>query len=96
MGSRSLQVGGSGESAAQTKTRARKSKSAEKPRELLYRHITFRRGQVLTSRTQAELAVVTADIPAGLAGVRRPGRPPRRPMSHAARWGASGVITPAR
>ena len=52
-------------------------------------------GQVLTSRTQAELAVVTADIPAGLAGVRRPGRPPRRPMSNAARWGASGFITPA-
>jgi uncharacterized protein DUF1707 len=52
-------------------------------------------GQVLTSRTQAELAVVTADIPAGLAGVRRPGRPPRRPTSNAARWGASGFITPA-
>jgi hypothetical protein len=52
-------------------------------------------GQVLTSGTQAELAVVTADIPAGLAGVRRPRKPPRRPMSNAARWGASGVITPA-
>jgi len=52
-------------------------------------------GQVLTSRTQAELAVVTADIPAGLAGVRRPGRTSRRPMSNAARWGASGFMTPA-
>lgn len=52
-------------------------------------------GQVLTSRTQAELAVVTADLPAGLAGARRPRKPPRRPMSNAARWGASGGITPA-
>src|SRR5690242_5210975 len=50
-------------------------------------------GQVLTSRTQAELAVVTADLPAGLAGARRT-RGPRRPMSSAARWGASGGITP--
>ena len=50
-------------------------------------------GQVLTSRTQAELAMVTDDIPAGLAGVR-PLRPPRRRMSSAARWGTSGFITP--
>jgi uncharacterized protein DUF1707 len=52
-------------------------------------------GQVLTARTQAELAAVTADIPAGLAGVRRGPKPPRRRMSSAARWGTSGVITPA-
>lgn len=51
-------------------------------------------GQVLTSRTQAELAMVTEDIPAGLAGVRRPPRPPRRRMGSAARWGTSGFITP--
>ena len=31
-------------------------------------------GQVLTSRTQADLTVVTDDIPAGLPGVRRPRR----------------------
>lgn len=51
-------------------------------------------GQVLTARTRAELATVTDDIPAGLAGVRRPPKP-RRPMSGAARWGACGFITPA-
>jgi hypothetical protein len=51
-------------------------------------------GQVLTSRTQAELATVTDDIPAGLAGVRRPPRPSRHRMSSAARWGTSGFITP--
>ena len=37
-------------------------------------------GQVLTSRTQAELATVTDDIPAGLAGARRPPGAPRRRM----------------
>lgn len=52
-------------------------------------------GQVLTADTQAELAVVTADLPAGLAGARRPRKPSRRPMSNAARWSASGGITPA-
>ena len=51
-------------------------------------------GQVLTSRTHAELAVVTSDIPAWLAG----GPPPELPrwrVSNAARWGASGFVTPA-
>jgi hypothetical protein len=52
-------------------------------------------GQVLTSRTQADLAVVTDDIPAGLPGVRRPPRPPRRRMGSGARWGTCGIITPA-
>ena len=51
-------------------------------------------GQTLAARTHADLAAVTADIPAGLAGVR-PRKSPRRPMSNAARWGASGFITPA-
>ena len=50
-------------------------------------------GQALTSRTQAELAMVTDDIPAGLAGVRPP-RLPRHRMSSAARWGTSGFIMP--
>ena len=51
-------------------------------------------GQTLASRTYADLAAVTADIPAGLAGVRSR-KPLRRPMSNAARWGASGFVTPA-
>ena len=52
-------------------------------------------GQTFTARTYAELATVTADIPAELARARPPRKPPRRLMSHAARWGASGFITPA-
>ena len=51
--------------------------------------------QTLASHTYADLAAVTADIPAGLAGARPPRKPPRRPMSNAARWGASGFVTPA-
>jgi hypothetical protein len=50
-------------------------------------------GQTFTARTYAELATVTADIPAGLA--QPPRRPPRRPMKKAARWGAYGFVTPA-
>ena len=50
-------------------------------------------GRTLASRTHAELATLTADIPAGLAPV--PGKPPRRRLSGAARWGLSGFITPA-
>src|SRR5712691_10183125 len=52
-------------------------------------------GQTFASRTYAELATVTADIPAGLAEARPQRKPPRRPMNNAARWGASGFITPA-
>ena len=51
-------------------------------------------GQTLASRTYAELATVTADIPAGLARARPPSEPPRQ-TSGAARWGISGLITPA-
>ena len=51
-------------------------------------------GQTLASRTYAELATVTADIPAGLARARPPSGPPRQ-TSGAARWGISGLITPA-
>jgi Domain of unknown function (DUF1707) len=56
-------------------------------------------GQTLASRTYAELATVTAGIPAAPArarpSARPPARPPRRRVSNAARWGASGLITPA-
>jgi Domain of unknown function (DUF1707) len=52
-------------------------------------------GQAFVSRTYEELAAVTADIPTGLAGTRPPGKPPRRQMNNAVRWGISGFITPA-
>ena len=50
-------------------------------------------GQTFGARTYAELATVTADIPAWL--VRPPRKPPRRPMKKPVRWGAYGLITPA-
>lgn len=49
-------------------------------------------GQALTSRNDAELAAITADLPAGLAGARPARRAPRRPVSNAARWGTSGLF----
>jgi Domain of unknown function (DUF1707) len=51
-------------------------------------------GQALSSRTYAELATVTADIPARLPAAP-PRMPPRRRASSAARWGTSGFLTPA-
>ena len=49
-------------------------------------------GRALTSRTFAELAAVIADLPAA----RPPSQPPpRRQVSTAARWGTSGLFTPA-
>jgi len=55
----------------------------------------LRVGQTLASRTYAELARVTADLPAGLAAAQPPCKPPRRQMSNALKWGACGLITPA-
>jgi hypothetical protein len=52
-------------------------------------------GQTLASRTYAELATVTADIPAGLARAQPPPKPPQWRVSNAVRWGTSGFITPA-
>jgi hypothetical protein len=52
-----------------------------------------RTGQARAARTYAELAVVTADVPAGLDEV-----PPRRPplwLNNAVRWCASGLVAPA-
>jgi len=51
-------------------------------------------GHTLAARTYAELAMVTADIPAGRPGAQPPRKPPRRPLSKASRWGAYGFITP--
>ncbi len=52
-------------------------------------------GLTFTARTCTELAAVTADIPARLAGAQPPGRPSRPQTSNAVRWGAAGFITPA-
>ncbi len=52
-------------------------------------------GRALASRTSAELAAVTAGIPVGPAAARPPRKPPRRQVSSAARWGTSGLFTPA-
>jgi hypothetical protein len=51
-----------------------------------------RTGRARAARTYAELAAVTADVPAGLDGV-----PPRRPLRalNVVKWGASGLVTPA-
>jgi hypothetical protein len=51
--------------------------------------------QALAARTYAQLATVTADIPAGLAGARRSRELLRWRVNNAVRWGASGFITPA-
>ena len=48
-------------------------------------------GRALTSRTYAELAAVISDLPAA----RPPSQPTRRQVSNAARWGTSGLFTPA-
>jgi Domain of unknown function (DUF1707) len=52
-------------------------------------------GQTLGSRTYAELATVTADIPAAPPRPQPPRKPARRQASNAVRWGTSGLITPA-
>jgi hypothetical protein len=52
-------------------------------------------GQVLISRTYADLAALTVDIPVGPAVARPPCEKPVRRMSGAARWGTSGLVTPA-
>jgi Domain of unknown function (DUF1707) len=58
---------------------------------LTKREFDARVSQTLASRTYAELAMVTAGIPA------RPPvlPPPRRRIGHAGRWGVSGLVTPA-
>jgi Domain of unknown function (DUF1707) len=51
-------------------------------------------GQTFASRTYAELATITAGIPARSARAQ-PRQEPRRQVSNAVRWGTSGFITPA-
>ena len=52
-------------------------------------------GQALAARTYAELAAVTAGLPAGPVAGPPPARGRSRRVSNAARWGASGLVTPA-
>jgi len=52
-------------------------------------------GQTLAARTHAELATVTFDIPAGLAGTQRTHEPRRLRVGNVVKWGTSGFITPA-
>jgi hypothetical protein len=52
-------------------------------------------GLTFTARAGAELAAVTADVPARLAGAQPPRKPSRPRTSNAVRWGAAGFITPA-
>jgi Domain of unknown function (DUF1707) len=52
-------------------------------------------GQTLAARTHADLAAVTSDIPAGLAGARRPRIPRRVRVGNVVKWGTSGFVTPA-
>ena len=51
--------------------------------------------RALAARTYAELATVTADIPAWLVKVRPPRTPSRWRRSNAVRWVAFGAVTPA-
>jgi uncharacterized protein DUF1707 len=50
--------------------------------------------RTLTSRTYAELATVTAGIPAAPARAEPPPAPRRRRVGNVARWGTSGLVTP--
>jgi Domain of unknown function (DUF1707) len=54
----------------------------------------LRLGHAFAARTYAELADVTADIPAGLIAAQ-PRRPARTRAGKAAGWGAFGIILPA-
>jgi len=52
-------------------------------------------GQTFTSRTYAELAEVTAGIPAGLTGAQPVREPARARAKNAAAWAAYGILMPA-
>jgi hypothetical protein len=51
--------------------------------------------RTLASRTYAELATVTAGIPARRSAAPPARKPPPRRVSNAVRWGTSGLLTPA-
>lgn len=61
--------------------------------------LDLRAGRAFTSRTYADLAALTADIPAGPTSARPPRKPARararRPVSKPVKWVACGFITPA-
>ena len=61
--------------------------------------LDLRTGQTFAARTCAELAALTADLPAGLTRtqpVRKPAQAqPRQPVDKAVVWSAFGLITPA-
>ena len=61
--------------------------------------LDLRAGQTFAARTCAELAALTADLPAGLTRtqpVRKPAQAqPRQPVDTAVVWSAWGLITPA-
>jgi Domain of unknown function (DUF1707) len=64
---------------------------------LTRQELDLRAGQTFAARTYADLAALTADLPAGLPGtapVRKPARAqPRQPAGKAVVWSAFGVIT---
>jgi len=66
---------------------------------LTKQELDLRAGQTFAAQTRAELAALTADLPAGLPRtqpVRKPGRPqPQQPTDKAVAWCAWGLITPA-
>ena len=74
-------LSGSGESAPTTKSRARKAKSAEKPKELFYGRVTFRRGFVMTARFAPDGSIVYGaaweDKPVEVFATRPPDPEPR-------------------
>ena len=51
-----------------------------------------RAGQAFTSRTYAELAAATADLPAGITGARTPRKPARPPENTTAKTGLRVII----
>jgi Domain of unknown function (DUF1707) len=66
---------------------------------LTKQELDVRAGRVFAARTYADLAAITADLPAGLVAARPPLRPvvrrARPPARRALAWGACGFITPA-